>query len=103
MLSSVASEGVRGLQSAQREMLKSANEISRVTVATDPGLAAQSTSIPGETSFAPVTESVEARSAQDNLSEPLIELRRQEQLFDASARVISVADQNIGSLLDVTT
>ena len=103
MLSSVVSEGVRGLQNSQREILKSANEIARATVATDPGLAAQTTTIQGETSFAPVTESLEVRPVQDNLSEPLIELKRQEQLFDASARVISVADQNIGSLLDVTT
>ena len=103
MLSSVMNEGVRGLQNSQREMVKSANEIAKTTVAANPAPAVPATSVPGETTLSPVTESLETRPSTNSVSEPLIELRRQEQLFDASAKVISVADQTIGSLLDVTT
>jgi len=97
MLSSPLSEGLRGIQSSQREIQKSANEIARAS--TREPEPSQNIQADEPTVIAPVSESKE--STQRGIEEPLIELRRQEQLFTASAQVISVADQTIGSLIDV--
>lgn len=102
MLNSIMNEGVKGLQSSQKEMLKSATEINKATVVPGSTENSQVLSIQN-TSFPAVNESQQSYKSSDNLSEPLIELRRQEQLFDASAKVISVVDQTVGSLLDVRT
>ena len=99
MVSSVLSEGSRGLQISQREMQKSAQEIARANVGERPSA---NNAIPedADTSIPPVEESRETSSQRD-ISEPLVELRRQEQIFTANAKVISVADQALGSLIDV--
>jgi flagellar hook-associated protein FlgK len=39
--------------------------------------------------------------ASQDVIEPLINLRRQEQLFNANAQVVKTADETLGSLLDV--
>ncbi len=98
MVSSVINEGVRGLQLAQRELNKSANEIARVNV-NEPSQAETLTS-DENTPLAPLDAAEESASQRD-ISEPLIELRRQEQIFNANARVVSVGNETIGSLIDV--
>ncbi|SMF52953.1 hypothetical protein SAMN02745866_03374 [Alteromonadaceae bacterium Bs31] len=101
MINSVMSEGLRGMQSSQREMLKSAEDIARANVREDPATQAvdqqpQPTNVP----LSPVERSVESDSGGE-IVEPLIEMRRQEQVFTASAKLISVADDALGSLIDV--
>jgi len=101
MINSVMSEGLRGMQNSQREMLKSADEIAKANVREDP--ATQSVDqrpAPTNEPLSAVTRPVESDSGGD-IVEPLIELRRQEQVFDASAKLISVADDALGSLIDV--
>lgn len=96
MVSSVLNEGVRGLQLSQREMQRSANEIARANVRDDTEAQADSDA---QTALQPVDQIQEP--TQRGIEESLIELRRQEQLFTASAEVISAADQALGSLIDV--
>lgn len=96
MISSVMSEGLRGMQHSQREMLKSAHEIAHANIRED-SAAPQN---PEDAAIPPVGEAEKSAFAGD-IAEPLIELRRQELLFTASARVVSVADDTLGSLLDV--
>lgn len=101
MINSVMSEGLRGMQHSQREMLKSAEEIAELNVREDPATqAVDKQPLPASAPLAPVERSVETDRG-GNIAEPLIELRRQEQLFDASAKIISVADDALGSLIDV--
>ncbi len=96
MVGSVINEGTRGLQLAQREMQKSANEIARANVREAPSENTQ----PEEPSVVPPVDEPR-ESSQRGIEEPLIELKRQEQLFNANAKVISVANDTLGSLIDV--
>lgn len=96
MVGSVVNEGLRGMQSSQREMQKSANEIARANIPEE--TRQQSASDPA-TVLQPVTEAKESR--QKDISESLIEMRRQEQIFNANAKVVSVANKTLGSLIDV--
>lgn len=101
MINSVMSEGLRGMQSSQREMLKSADEIAKANIREDPETQAiDRRPAPTNVPLAPVERSVESDSGGE-IVEPLVELRRQEQLFTASAKLVSVADEALGSLIDV--
>lgn len=101
MINSVMGEGLRGMQNSQREMLKSAEEIANANIREDPETQAiDRQPQPASVSLVPVQRSVESDSGGDIL-EPLVELRRQEQLFTASAKLIAVADDTLGSLIDV--
>lgn len=96
MVSSVFNEGVRGVQASQREMLRSANEIARANIRERPE---EEVALQEPTEIQPVEETQETE--QRGIEEPLIELKRQEQLFTANAKVISVANETLGSLIDV--
>ena len=100
MVSSVLHEGARALHNSQRDILKSANDIARANVRDD--IAPTVTPVAEETPFAPVEETRESESS-DGFGQTLVELRKQEQIFNASANVISVANQTLGSLIDVTS
>ncbi|WP_185232694.1 hypothetical protein [Teredinibacter franksiae] len=101
MINSVMSEGLRGMQHSQREMLKSADEIAKANIRENPETqAVDRRPEPVNEPMAPVQRSVESDSGGD-IVEPLIELRRQEQIFNASAKLVSVADDALGSLIDV--
>lgn len=99
MVGSVLNEGLRGIQGAQRELQRSATEIARANVRDIPQTPLVDPTIPSV--LPPVEETGQAR--QRGIEEPLIELRRQEQLFTASAKVVSVANNTLGSLIDVTS
>lgn len=99
MINSVLNEGSRALQSSQREFTRVANDLVRnalsdEAVKTETG--ADSTAV-----FVPVKEGSESASP-GGFSEPLVELKRQELLFNAAAEVVSTADQALGSLLDIS-
>ncbi|GAA5317447.1 MAG: hypothetical protein AseanaTS_26520 [Candidatus Pelagadaptatus aseana] len=76
-ISSVISIGSSGLQRSQQSMAQSAQEIASVG-----------------------TTQKETSTTQD-LVEPLINLKREQQVFDASARVVQVGTDTLGSLLDI--
>ena len=97
MVNSVLNEGVRGLQTSQRDLTRAASEISRANVR--PDAAEPETERDVSSPLQPVEESAQTEP-QQNISEPLIELRRQEVLFNASAEVVSAADRALGSILD---
>ena len=99
MIGSVLNEGLRGLQHSQREIAKSAHEIAHFNVR-DNNLEASSLESPEDALVEPVNQSEQAANTGD-IAEPIIELKRQELLFTASAKVVSVADNTLGSLLDV--
>jgi len=94
MVNSVINEGARGLQNSQRELLRNASEIARGGEVSQAPISRNEGS-----SIAPVEETASS-GRSGNISEPLIELRRQELLFNASAKVVATGDQTIGSLLD---
>lgn len=94
MINSVLNQGLAGMQSSQHKMLEAAKEIATVAAPAE-------TPNPG---MSPVQEpSGRTLREPNDLVEPLIELRRQEHLFTASAKIVSVADQTLGSLIDVTS
>lgn len=97
MVGSVLNEGVRGLQTSQRDIVRAANEIARANVR--PEATSPETERDVSTPLQPVEETAQTERRQD-ISEPLIELRRQEVLFNASAEVVATADQALGSILD---
>ncbi|BFM13350.1 hypothetical protein R50072_35030 [Simiduia litorea] len=93
---SLLNQGLQGLQKSQQEIQRSANDIARLNI--DPATQAS----PVEPAQAGQAQSSDQKveSSQD-VVEPLINLRRQEQLFNASAQIIKTADETLGSLLDV--
>lgn len=102
MINSVFNEGVRGMQASSREMQKSAQEIAEANIRDNPNTQAQGPQTAEDTEVVPVNETVEPGRTGD-IAEPLIELRRQEQLFTANAKVIDAADEALGTLIDTRT
>lgn len=76
MINSVLSAGVQGMQQSQRQINQSASEIAKVS-----------------TSQTPLNTATE-------LTEPLIDMKIEQNVFDASAKVVSSADAMLGVLLD---
>lgn len=72
-IGSVVNQSLIGMQSARTEITQAAQQVAQVSVSGQPADA--------------VT--------------PLINMKVQQQVFDSSARVLEVADQALGSLLDV--
>lgn len=97
MVGAVFNEGVRGLQTSQREIQRSANDIARANTSLEPQ---EQLNREEPTSFQPLQESQESEPRR-GIEESLIEMRRQEQIFNANAEVISVANDTLGSLIDV--
>ena len=119
-VNSVMNEGLAGMQQSQKRMLESAQEIVRGGRSTDHsgaeslerggaapvsnnGISAED--LPSTLSVSAVTEPEATEAARptnsvDNLVGPLVELKREELVFDASASVVRVADETIGRLID---
>ena len=94
MIHSVLNEGVKGMQASQREMQKAAHEIASANIP------ASTQAAPADAAIPPVSEPPKSGTV-GNIAEPIVELKRQELLFTASAAVVSTANKTIGSLLDV--
>lgn len=78
-VSSVFQQGVNGLQNSSRSIVESANElVSSGTVERTTGVAT-------------------------DIVEPIINIQKQQNLFDASAKVVKVADEALGALIDIKT
>ncbi|MDN3637619.1 hypothetical protein QWY82_02245 [Simiduia curdlanivorans] len=93
---SLLNQGLQGLQKSQQEIQRSANDIARLNI--EPTSQANPADPTQAGQAQPSDQKVE--SSQD-VVEPLINLRRQEQLFNASAQIVKTADETLGSLLDV--
>lgn len=91
-INSVIGHGLTGMRASQREMLKAAEDIASAAlpVRQDPGMV-------------PAADVQNVGRQPPDLVEPLVELQRQEHLFTASAKVVSIADKTLGSLIDVTS
>lgn len=75
---SMINQGLIGMQRSQAEILRSAEQIAAVVTA------------PAETPL-----------GTSGLVEPLLNLKIQQSVFDSSARVVQVADQMLGRLVDI--
>lgn len=94
---SLLNQGLQGMQKSQQEMLRSANDIARANI--DP--ATQSPGADPASGAGQTQQNNQKVEASQDVIEPLINLKRQEQLFNASAQIVKTADQTLGSLLDV--
>jgi len=75
--SNVFQQGVSGLQNSSRSIVESANQLVR-------------------------SGTVErASTTTTDIVEPLVNLRQQQQIFDASANVVKIADETLGALIDI--
>ena len=74
---SVVNQGLIGMQKSQSSILQSAQQIAQAG-----------------------TTQRDNPQAND-VAEPLINIKAQSQVFDASAKVVKAADETIGTLLDV--
>ncbi|UTA47539.1 hypothetical protein L1F30_15465 [Simiduia sp. 21SJ11W-1] len=92
---SVLNQGLQGLQKSQQEIQRSANDIAQAGLDTQPATAQPASAQPAEAG------SQQQVAPSQDVIEPLINLRRQEQLFNANAQVVKTADETLGSLLDV--
>lgn len=77
MISSVINTGANGLQRSSQALNNAAQDIASAG-----------------------TTRKETSTTQD-LVEPLVELKREQQIFDASAKVVQVGSDTLGSLLDI--
>jgi len=75
---SMINQGLIGMQRSQAEILRSTEQIAAVVTA------------PAETPL-----------GTSGLVEPLLNLQIQQSVFDSSARVVQVADQMLGRLVDI--
>lgn len=99
MVGSVFNEGVRGMASSYREMQKSASDIARANVDTNSQNAPTGDAASQASPLSPVNELNENR--RPGIEESLVEMRRQEQIFTANAAVVKVAEETLGSIIDV--
>jgi len=77
MIGGVLNQGLAGMQQSAREMTKSAEQI------------AGAIKTPAED----ITLS--------DISEPIVNMKIQQHIFDASAKVVEAADTTLGALLDI--
>jgi flagellar hook-associated protein FlgK len=75
-LGSVVNQGLIGMQRSQSEMLRSAAQIAQAS---------------GQ----------QNDSAKNDLVEPLLNIKAQSQVFDASAKVVKAANETLGTLLNI--
>lgn len=125
LINSAMNEGLAGMQQSQKKMLQAAQDIARAGLPTDTTVpnptatgAAPRTNAGTAATDLNAANTVEAvgadvRSAsaytpgqgdyaqsQGDLVTPLIEQSRQQLIFDASANVVSAANQTLGRLID---
>lgn len=74
--SSTMQQGLMGLEKSSQAILESANELVR-------------------------SGTVERPAATTDIVEPLVNINKQQHLFDASAKVVKMADEALGALIDI--
>ena len=82
-IGSATTQALHGMQRSQDELVRSARDIARLN--------------------APIVQPSAGQSASElQVVEPLVNLERQQQIFDSNARVIKTADEMLGNLIDTT-
>lgn len=74
--SNMMQPGLMGLEKSSQSILESANELVR-------------------------SGTVERTVATTDIVEPLVNINKQQHLFDASAKVVKMADEALGALIDI--
>jgi hypothetical protein len=118
LINSAMNEGLAGMQQSQKKLLQTAQDIARAGLPTDKpvpnptatGAAPRSNAgtAVDDLSAANTVEAVEAdvrsvstyRANQGDVTGALIEQTRQQLIFDASANVVSAANDTLGRLID---
>ncbi|MFL0797601.1 MAG: hypothetical protein K6L73_08930 [Cellvibrionaceae bacterium] len=77
--SSALHQGLQGMQGSHRKIVEDADTIAKAN-----------------------TKGLEVDTVKD-VAEPLIDMRMQQHIFDASAKVVEVASDNLGTLIDMKT
>lgn len=94
-IESALSAGLNGMHASQRKMVDAAEQVAKAAMPVNQSVGMT----PQDNLRQPVEDATESR----DLIEPLMEMRRQEQIFTASAQMVSIADKTLGSLIDVTS
>lgn len=81
-IGSMVNQGLIGMQRSQAEMTSSAQQIAQA-------------------SATPAPQNGEPAQSVD-VVEPLLNMQAQQRVFDSSAEVVRVADENLGRLIDTT-
>jgi hypothetical protein len=113
LINSAMNEGLAGMQQSQKKMQQSAQDIVRAGIPTDTrtynpaGTAAPQTNAGTAAPDLNASNTVSASAAgaksgdaKGDLMGSLIEQKRQQMLFDASANVVEAANNTLGSLID---
>lgn len=113
LINSAMNEGLAGMQQSQKKMLQAAQDIVRAGMPTDASLPNPTGSVAPQTNAGTAAPDLNANntvgaalagaksgSATGDITEPLIEQKRQQLLFDASANVVKAANDSLGKLID---
>ena len=95
MVDSLISIGTQGLQRSQQNMQQSAEDIAGLTVPQSG--ASGATEGAEDTQLGNTSQTV---TPSRELSEAVVELRQEQQVFDANAQVLETGGEQLGRLLD---
>ena len=95
-LTNIASQG---LQQSQQRLTETASDIARAATEVIEQ-EAPAEPVQNEQSTQPVNAAQESQEAAPDLVESALQLNAEQQVFDAQANVLSVADETLGALLD---
>ncbi len=86
---SIANTGLQSMLISQQQMARSANDIAQVD-----------TRPPTEVERSVARAAEPAESTSQNKLEPLLQMKAEQLVFDANAKVASTEDETLGALLD---
>lgn len=95
MINSVLNTGLQGMQQSQQNIQTAAQEINSAGAALSE-TAKQSSSDVGQNN----SDSARQVSTQD-LIDPIVDLKIEQHVFDASAKIVKTADEMLGTLMDI--
>jgi hypothetical protein len=97
MLMNVISSGLVGMQQSQHAMRNAATDIAAMANVGGTGGARPTQEVSGLG-----VENHGIEGAVEGIVEPLIRIQQSHQMFDASAKLVDVGRQNIGTLLNIS-
>ena len=109
IMNSIINTGLQGMYHSQQAMRNTAHAIASTPltptpassqVTQDPGAPAAPTMLQPSAPAEQPSEATNNRNQHQGLEENIVSLRRQEQLFTASASVVKVGAEAVGSLID---
>ena len=91
-IGSVLNTGLAGMQRSSREMQKSAQDIVEI------GMGLNSNGSETVESF---PASQKSQDSLGDLAEPLVNIKFEQLIFEASAKIVKTADETLGALIDL--